>query len=366
MDVETMKTYKPFVSDEVIEDCQNQLKKVWRCTEYEQLLEEVEVMADKEAKDKATKKMQRRYRGVQDELKILEAKAGDNKVWWAQWTTDVDEGDLYPNIDLDWYNRNIPGVCNVIVKLFLKACEAAKADKQLSPEEQILLGSHPSLCGMCMEVCNWIGIENVLSTGGDGLVTMHLEALCLYIALRNELDKLNEQAKRHGIRLNEQPSNEQKRKKDNRSNSGEVSLSPEVIRIFDAAVEDGRFMEKNGDEYKWIYGGGNPTKLCFFVLEIYKTERPPWKQLQTLFARTEILRTLASQLKARKWYSKGKLTKWAKEIRDFIESVKPTKEAPQVKQQQATTPMQTPPRASNEIEEALKQEWWWGQISPNS
>ncbi len=352
--MDTDKVLTSFVSDALRNECLKALKKVWNCTEYEQLLEEAEVKADKKAESGATVNMQLRFEAVAKWLNQFEEAAGDNKVRWEQWTKNKTKD--YTKIDLAWYSGHLPLACSIVVNLLSKTCEAAKADELLSPEEQIFLTKCSPLPEMCMEVCEAMGIDEALTNDEMVDVIRHLNALCLYIALRNELNHLTEQAERHNIHLKEQPEQQSKQQQKPKPMSkeqwaaatleqkkqdprGKKVFTPTVSRIFDAAVGDGRFIEETPTGYQWKYNtnglADNGTSLMYFLYKAYgRRDGIPWTDLQIMFGLDENakLKGFLNNLKHPKdkdgneresWLTQDNPPEWGRPIKQFIDSLLP-------------------------------------------
>ena len=78
---------------------------------------------------------------------------------------------------------------------------------------------------------------------------------------------------------------------------------PERARKYFAKAIEARFMDKNGDRYKWLFNGGSTACLAYFLKLVYDPDgcrTIPFKQLERMFGVKRLDVALGQALNAKK------------------------------------------------------------------
>ncbi|MCD8295453.1 MAG: hypothetical protein LUE27_09475 [Clostridia bacterium] len=154
-------------------------------------------------------------------------------------------------------------------------------------------------------------------------------AMWLYTALKNEKEKIKEEAAVQGVQLTEPATDAlnlpiEAMKPSGRANipkqekravqATEMVFIKRATKYFDKAVAAG-MMEQDGDKYTWVYikGRGHGVSLAYFLKKIYnpdETSITPFKQLELLFGVKSLAATTNNIL--------GKHPKWSTRIDELF------------------------------------------------
>ncbi len=127
--------------------------------------------------------------------------------------------------------------------------------------------------------------------------------VCLFTVMHNERKQVLKDAKYARLNLEElqttapEPQGKAKAKKKTKQPR---EVFTERAKKYFAKAEEAGYMEKVGEQYKWLYHGGT-VALVYFFIRIYEPESPPYEQLEPVFG-VKNLTSSRSNLVKSTWY----------------------------------------------------------------